>query len=113
MKSNADLPEFMYLVTTERVRQGRPPLRFEQLGYDYAGTFIRAPSTYIDGVCRRFPTENCYKSREEAEAAVQKIVKSIRNYEQEKLNKLNKKLQKAVKSARQMASVREDQDQTL
>lgn len=98
-----ELPDFMYLVTEERVRQGKCPIRFQPICYDFAGAFIRAPSTYHDGVSRKFPTEHCYSNIQEALSVTERMANDIAQREQEKLERLKNRLAKSVDSTRKMA----------
>lgn len=100
----AELPDFVYLVTEERVRQGKRPLKFQPSGYDHSGRFILAPNTPIDCVSQLFCLEDCYMSPQSAMQAVQSIVQAITQREQAKLERLKARLSKTLEATRQMVS---------
>jgi hypothetical protein len=112
-QKGSELPVYLYVVTAQRTRAGKPPIKIapiaiknEPIGYRYAGdnpVWVTTASTR--GGCasdKLFPLDECYETPQLAVEAMNKLIDSVVSYEQEKLARLKKKFTEARGAAKKL-----------
>lgn len=99
------LPEYIYVVTRERVCAGRGPLKLRPIEYVYHHSegypiCIKAAPARSSTEPRLIPLDICHASAQDASIAVQEIAEKEAQTMLAKLNRQKKQLQKARNAAR-------------
>jgi hypothetical protein len=101
------LPDILYVVTRERVRAGKPPMKIHPFEYVMNGvtgekTMVMASAYHhTNGIHRKYPLENCCLTAEEAFKELQSIANREWLYQKSRLNHLKNNLSRAERLAKQ------------
>lgn len=104
MSTNMQLPAEMWVVTRERTRAGKPPLKISPTGYDYSGdkpVWAKVASPRFVGD-KLYLLSECFATPAEAAAQLDILIDREIQWEQSKLNKLRTKLNLARNAAKQL-----------
>jgi len=98
---NKELPGIMWVVTKERTRVGKPPLKIRVIDYQCVNgkaVGIKAGSQRASGE-KIYPLPDCHASLVDARSALEKLAAQELHNDQAKLNKLRSQLQAAKRAA--------------
>lgn len=96
-----ELPAIMWVVTRERTRAGKPPLKIAPFAYQYSGdkpVGIKTGSQRGTGE-RTYCLPDCYASLDGARSALEALVVKELHEDQAKLNELRGRMRAAKKAA--------------
>lgn len=100
--ATAELPAIMWVVTRERTRAGKPPLKISPFDYAWSAngkySAVKAGKQRGEGE-KIYWLADCHPSLDDARKAMEKLIAAELHNEQEKLNNLTRKMRAAKKSA--------------
>lgn len=101
-------PPIMWVVTRERTRAGKPPMKIGAFAYEWSDTAPEgAKPSWIRGMGAKSETHlysiyQCHESLQSAVAAMEKIIEAELSAEQAKLQSLRERMRKAKQAAKRM-----------
>jgi hypothetical protein len=104
-QKGSELPVYLYVVTAQRTRAGKPPMKIAPIGYRYVGdnpVWITPIGTREGASDRLFSLDECHETPQLAVEAMNKLIDSVVSYEQEKLARLKKKFTEARGAAKKL-----------
>lgn len=102
------LPDVLYVVTRERTRAGKPPMKIKPVEYVVDGItgdkIMVVASVYprTNGLQRKFPLPYCYLTAEEALHEVQSVVVKESAYENSRISRIKRRLSNAEQLTKKM-----------
>ncbi|MHD0644455.1 hypothetical protein ACYPKM_02310 [Pseudomonas aeruginosa] len=92
---SGNIPKVLWVVTHDRVRDGKPPMRIEPDSLSEPHYVVKRGGKELF-----YYSRNCFESIDEAVKRTEKLASDILSDAQYKLNELNTRLRKAKKLAK-------------